>query len=164
MNTEMTLGEYLRRLRRAKHWQLQDVVNATGMSLSHLSRIENDAAVPNPATVVKLSKALDGELDRMLELADCLPREILDRYIRRASGSPSALRRSGGVSDDPEFARALVDDLEPQLRLAIARRFDLEERDVDGIFAVLLRMARLSPADRESVLKFFLPASEEQHG
>ncbi len=48
------------------------------------AQIENDNAVPNAETVVKLSTALDGDLERMLEMAACLPREILQRLIDRA--------------------------------------------------------------------------------
>ena len=67
MSTQRTFGEYVRRLRRAKLWDLQDVAQATGLSVSHLSRFENDHAVPSPEDVVKLASALDGNLEYMLE-------------------------------------------------------------------------------------------------
>jgi len=44
-------------------------------NLRGTSRIENDRAVPNADTVVKLANALNGRLERMLEMADCLPGE-----------------------------------------------------------------------------------------
>lgn len=66
MTTQLSFGEYIRRRRRAKRWQLQELAVQSGLSLSHLSRIENDNAVPNPDTVVKLAKALDGDLELML--------------------------------------------------------------------------------------------------
>ena len=97
MDRDDTLGEYVRRLRRRKHWGLQDLANSASLSVSHLSRIENDGVVPNPETVVKLATALNGELDRMLEMADCLPREIFERYIRRAGDGGRAVAALGRV-------------------------------------------------------------------
>src|SRR5437763_1422986 len=113
MATQLTLGEYVRRLRRARRWGLQELASATGLSVSHLSRIENDSAVPNPDTVVKLAIALEGELERMLEMADCLPREILERLIRRAEAESPALRRAAGFEKgDSTYPAALVQDMD----------------------------------------------------
>jgi transcriptional regulator with XRE-family HTH domain len=53
VNTDLTLGEYIRRLRRHKGWGLDELAAATQLSVSHLSRIENDKAIPNADTVVK---------------------------------------------------------------------------------------------------------------
>lgn len=161
MDSGLTFGEHMRRLRRAKRWQLQQLAAESGLSLTHLSRIENDNAVPNPETVVKLANALDGDLEFMLQLADCLPQEILERLMRRAAGSDSALRRAAGSSEDPGFARALVDDMDPGLRSALAHAFGLAEPDAEGIFLVLRRLAQMAPAERESVLRFLLPSPKE---
>src|SRR5437763_16277111 len=101
MHDRLSFGEYIRRLRRQKRKMLQDLAREAGLSVSHLSRIENDSAMPNTDTVVKIHRALGGDLGEMLELADCLPREILDGYIRRFSEDPSALQRSApGAGDD----------------------------------------------------------------
>src|SRR5215210_6540860 len=114
MDAEITLGEYVRRLRRRKRWQLQELAAATGLSATHLSRIENDSAVPNPDTVVKLSNALDGELELMLQMADCLPREILDRLVDRAADSGTVLKRSAGTQPaDFSFPEGLIEDVDP---------------------------------------------------
>ncbi|MBI4496680.1 MAG: helix-turn-helix transcriptional regulator [Chloroflexi bacterium] len=155
MNTGLTFGEYLRRLRRAKRMELQDVARATGLSLSHLSRLENDHALPTPETVVKLATALDGNLENMLELADCLPREILERLIDRAAGGNQAHHRfAGAPRTDPTFAEALVDEIDPRLRIMLAQAFGLEDRDVDGMFSVLQKLARMNPTEREAVISF----------
>jgi transcriptional regulator with XRE-family HTH domain len=149
-------------MRRRKRWQLQDVAGATGLSITHLSRIENDNALPNPDTVVKLASALDGELEQMLELANCLPREILERLVRRADDEDSALRRTAGARGvDPGFSRALVNDMDPSLRRTLAHEFGLSDRDVDGLFTVLRRMAQMRPEQREAVIAF-LAASAAQ--
>jgi transcriptional regulator with XRE-family HTH domain len=155
MNTPLSLGEYVRRLRRRKGWQLQELVSASGLSLSHLSRIENDNALPNADTVVKLAEALDGELELMLQMADCLPREILERLIRRAEdGTPSLHRSAGGEPSDPKFSQALVEDMDPQLRRMLAERFHLSDRDIGGMFAILQRMGQMAPSERETIISF----------
>jgi transcriptional regulator with XRE-family HTH domain len=154
MASELTLGEYLRRLRRTKHWGLQELSHAADLSVSHLSRIENDSAVPNADTVVKLANALEGDLDLMLQKADCLPREILERLMRRADDSPVLRRSAGDGGADPTFPRALVEDTDPKIRQALASHFGLSDHDVQGLFHVLQRMARMEPVEREAVLRF----------
>ena len=81
--SDSTVGEYMRRLRRRKGWTLLELARETGLSYSHLSRLENDKNLPNPETVVKLAGALDGDLDQMLALAKCLPQEVLDLLAPR---------------------------------------------------------------------------------
>ena len=83
MESQITFGEYVRHLRRRKGWSLQELASASQLSPSHLSRLENDNGLPNAETVVKLSTALEGDLEKMLQLADCLPEEILERLLRR---------------------------------------------------------------------------------
>ena len=70
-----TLGQYIRSLRRQKRWSLQVLAEAVGLSVSRISRIETDSAIPTADTVVKLARALDGGMDLMLEMAGCLPGE-----------------------------------------------------------------------------------------
>ena len=67
MTEQLTFGEYMRRLRRAKGLNLSDLTQRTELSYSHLSRIENDSSLPQPKTVVEIATALDGDLKRMLE-------------------------------------------------------------------------------------------------
>jgi len=156
---QITFGEYIRRLRRAKRWTLEDVAQRAGLSGTHLSRIENDNTVPSPETVVKLAEALDGDLALLLDLAKCLPQEILDRLIDRANASPAALRRSATGSDDPGFVRALVDDIDPSLRSALAHQFSLPVTDIDGLFTVLQRLAGMTPEARRHVIAFLTDAT-----
>jgi transcriptional regulator with XRE-family HTH domain len=163
MDASISFGEYVRRLRRAKGWQLQDVASSSGLSISHLSRIENDSAIPKTETVVKLATALAGDLAYMLELANCLPHEILERLIRRAEGSAPALPRSAGErGTDPGFSQALVEDMDPGLRRALAQQFGLSDSDVEGLFAVLRRMAKMDPAKRAAVIGFLAASATEQ--
>lgn len=152
----LTFGEHLRRLRRAKRWNLQQLATETGLSTFHLSRLENDSAVPRPDSVVRLANALGGDLKVMLELAQCLPPEILARLARRASDSGSAVHRSAGAAPAVEesLPSALVADMDPQLRRAVAAHFGLPEDDLNGIFGVLQRLGEMSAEARKGVLAF----------
>src|SRR3954462_6962303 len=119
MQVDLTFGEYLRRRRRDKRMPLQDVARQSGLSTTHLSRLENDNGLPTTDTVVKLHRVLGGDLTVMLELARCLPDEILDRYVRRADDSGQVFKRSAtGSLDDPLFAEAYVQDMDPRIRRA----------------------------------------------
>jgi transcriptional regulator with XRE-family HTH domain len=162
MQVDLTFGEYLRRQRRQKAMQLQDVARRSGMSTTHLSRLENDNGLPTTDTVVKLHRVLGGDLTVMLELAQCLPEEILDRYIRRADDSAPVLKRSAlGQADDPIFAEAFVEDMEPAIRRAVAQSFGLSERDTDGVLTALRRLAKMSEQEREQVIGVLKLATRE---
>jgi len=161
VNAPLTLGEYTRRLRRQKRWGLQELAAATGLSVSHLSRIENDSALPNVESVVKLATALDGDLELMLDQAQCLPQEIMDRLLERAQGSKEAVRRAAGDAADPGFARALVEEIDPRLREALEQQFRLSKGDIDGLFAMLQRLAAMKPEQRAAVLGFLASGNWE---
>ena len=163
MQVDLTFGEYLRRLRRDKRLPLQDVARRSGLSTTHLSRLENDNGLPTTDTVVKLHRVLGGDLPVMLELSRCLPEEILDRYIRHADDQAPVLKRSAlGQADDPVFAKAFVEDMEPVIRrfdptwLLLSAGFDAHRRDPitglglsSGDFASLTaRLVTLVPAGR----------------
>ena len=150
----VSFGEYVRRLRRQKRWQLQDLADATGLSVTHLSRIENDNAVPNAESVVKLANALDGDLTFLLQLAECLPREILDRLSRRADDHSHALRRAAGEGADLTFARTLVEDIDPPLRRSLATWMGIAEEDTDAIFRLLHELAVMPEAQRQALITF----------
>lgn len=158
MEEQITFGEYIRRRRHSKHWELQDLARESGLSLSHLSRIENDHAIPNPDTAVKLSVALEGDLNQILQLANNLPKEILERLLIQAEGANQARPRTAGSGrPDPGFIKALVDEMDPTIRSKLAElatMFGMEERDVDGIFSVLQKLAQMNAIERETVIGF----------
>jgi transcriptional regulator with XRE-family HTH domain len=153
MQVDLTFGEYLRRCRRDKRMPLQDVARRSGLSTTHLSRLENDAGLPTTDTVVKLHNVVGGDLAVMLELARCLPDEILDRYIRHVDDEAPVLKRSAlGQADDPIFVEAFVEDMEPSIRRVIAQAFGLSERDAEGVIAALHKLGNLSEEERGQVI------------
>lgn len=92
---DLRLGKYIRQLRDRKALSLMDLSNRAKVAYSHLSRIENESTVPNPETIVKLARALDGDLTLMLQKANNLPRIILDRLMEHDKAvRVQTLRRS----------------------------------------------------------------------
>jgi len=153
MNYPMTLGEYIRHRRRRKKWGLQQLASATGLSLSHLSRIENDSAVPKFETVAKLAEALDGDLKRMLEMAKLLPQVILDRLVRRvASDTPTRRRNAGAKHDDPTFERSLIEGLDESVRQGLAKSFGLSQGEIEGLLPVLRQLAQMPAQQRQKFI------------
>ena len=88
MAAAQTLGRHIRHLRIDAGLSLWEVSERTGLAYTHLSRVENDSAVPNPATIAKIAEALGGDVAVMLRLADNLPQAILDRLSERAERTP----------------------------------------------------------------------------
>lgn len=78
------------------------------LSYSYLSRLETNSAMPSPETVAKIAELLHGDLKELLELADCLPRVILDRITADQSSPSPALRRAAGPVEDAGDPRVLT--------------------------------------------------------
>ncbi len=123
MDERLTFGETIRRLRREKKWSLGTLAEKTGLSYSFLSRVENDSASPQADAVARLAEALEGDLPHLLELADCLPRLILDRIMARGDAVGPTLNRSAGPGRDdapPDAVGALIVDLALKHGLSVA--------------------------------------------
>ena len=135
------------------------------MSLSHLSRLENEKSLPSVDTVVKLANSLEGDLELMLEMAGCLPKEILERLVRRADETTRLHRRLIGQERiDPTFVPALIEDMDLNIRVGLEERFRLSEQDVDGLFAVLRDLAQMDQDQREAILNMLALAVRGQRG
>ena len=63
------------------------------------------------------------------------------------------LKRSAlGQVDDPIFAEAFVEDMDPAIRRAVEQAFGLSERDAEGVLTALRRLAKMSEQEREQVI------------
>jgi transcriptional regulator with XRE-family HTH domain len=144
MATEQpTLGEYLRDLRARKAWSMVVLSKESGINYQHLSRIENNSIVPMPETVVKLAESLGGDLGYMLELADCLPKQILERLSARPQ--TPALRRSAGGGRSASSPNARAETL--------AREMGVPESEVTDVANAVVRLMALDVRRRRAVVQ-----------
>lgn len=65
-----TLGTKVRALRKAHSWTLAEVSEATGLSISALSKIENDQVSPTFANLMRLAEGLEITLSDLVTLAE----------------------------------------------------------------------------------------------
>jgi len=77
------IGNQIRRLRRARELNLQDLSDLTGMGISTLSKIENDIVDPTYVKMVTISEALGVNVS-----------EILSGASARGNGNLPSARRS----------------------------------------------------------------------
>jgi transcriptional regulator with XRE-family HTH domain len=148
----------MRRLRRDKNWSLHQLAGETGISYTHLSRIENDSTVPNAETVSKLASALDGDLKLMLERARCLPQEILERIMASdtATRGGSLLRaaRLGGDADH--------DSEDAQVVARVARDRGVPPDESLNLADAVLALFALPPDRRSSLAALIQSLNEER--
>jgi transcriptional regulator with XRE-family HTH domain len=156
MEEEVTFGEYVRHLRRRRKWSLHMLADATGLNYTHLSRMENDSTVPRADTVVKMAEALNGDLKFMLELADCLPRAILDRIISVQEENPTKpLSRTAGPSQDNEPCSKL--SLDPSIF------HGLGAREAQTLAEAISELVHLDPHQRSAVINLIHTLAEDDH-
>lgn len=95
----MTFGERVRQLRLAKGWTLRDLAPAVGVGFTYISKIENGELdfgdYPGEALIRRLAKALGGDEDELLLLAERVPDRIRKRVLER----PDAFTKLAGLDD-----------------------------------------------------------------
>ena len=159
MKEQLTFGEYMRRLRRSKGLNLSDLTQRTELSYSHLSRIENDSSLPQPKTVVEIATALDGDLKRMLELAECLPQVILDRMVERGEDATAPLKRSADRRSGQSADMTLS-----ELAMQIARASGATNSEAAGIADAVERLVQLDEHQRSAVTNLIRGLSVDREG
>ena len=149
MEARLTFGEYIRRLRRSRKWSLHSLADESGISYTHLSRLENDSTVPSAESVARLAEVLEGDLKAMLEMSGCLPRVILDR-ISSQEPQANSLKRTAGLpgqgSDGP------VPPQDEKLLAELQRVYNLDEADARAIAQAVDGLVRLEKTQRAPVL------------
>jgi len=156
-NDELSLGEYIRRLRKKKGWQLSTLAEKTGLSYHHLSRIENDSSVPGADSVALIADALGGDLKLMLEMADCLPKQILDRISSREEAATPKMARTAGPGA-PAGARAQAEaDV-----LRLVQRFGVAQADQASVADALVRLLRLDCRRQRAVVNLMKQFGTEE--
>jgi transcriptional regulator with XRE-family HTH domain len=106
MGKNVALAERLRTLRKARGWTQQDLSRVSGLTRSHISRLERgDIQLPSSERLRQLATALDTSLDNLLEAAG-----YRDALLDEGEPLPELavyLRRKYGL-DDPQLADAVA--------------------------------------------------------
>ena len=160
MSTEPAFGPQIRALRRAKDLTLRDISEASGLSVSHLSRLENGLATPTADTVVRIQKVIGGDLSELLKLAHCVPQELFSVWkfrpediradaaahlfvpIRSMADGPP-LRVVNGSSEEVRASRA-----DAELHQVIQSHFLLACDAADVMVRALHNLAALEDDER----------------
>jgi transcriptional regulator with XRE-family HTH domain len=99
-NPEISFGGRVRELRQAKALTLRDVAAKVGINFTYLSKIENGkldfSDYPSEKLIRKLAKALTGDTDELLLLAEKVPDRIRERVLER----PDAFVKLAGLDDE----------------------------------------------------------------
>lgn len=156
-NEVVSLGEYIRRLRRSAHLSLHSLAENTGISYSHLSRIENDSTIPGAQTIATLAEALDGDLKFMLEKAEALPRSILDRIVSQTSGGATALRRAAHQSPREDSSSTSSSNA----IFEFARLQGLTDDDAREVAQAMLQLIHLTEDKRAAITLLIQSVAKE---
>jgi tellurite resistance protein len=117
--------------------------------------------VPKADTVARIAEALGGDLKLMLEIANCLPRQILDRMVSRdESVNTGSLRRAVGrlgVDSHP------TGEIDPHA-LALARAHGLTEAEAQHTARAILSLLGLERGRRVPIEKMIQSLYAEDHG
>src|SRR5258708_6485476 len=110
----MTLGQYLKELRRQRHLTQRQLAEQIGVDFSYLSKIENDRLEHTPSlkTLQDLAKALEVDVLELMELADKVPPVL--QAIARDKDAMRFFRRATETIKSSEGWRDLLAYIERQ--------------------------------------------------
>jgi transcriptional regulator with XRE-family HTH domain len=161
MEAQLTFGEYMRRLRRSRKWNLTTLSERTGISYTHLSRLENDSALPSAEAVASLAVSLDGDLKAMLKMANCLPQVILDRISsNEENAAANSLKRTAGSLGNGSEEPGL--DLNQDLMAQLHGAYGLDEDEIRSIGQAIKGLVHLEKSRRSAVIKMIIGLAEQE--
>jgi transcriptional regulator with XRE-family HTH domain len=135
---------------------LHALAERSGVGYTPLSRLEADSTTPGPDTVAKICEAVDGDLRTMLELADCLPRLILDRIESRQAREGPVLNRAFHDPSAPADTRR--QDLAELLASA-----GLDQQEESEVMTAITQLLALTKGRREAVASLIATLYAEGH-
>lgn len=159
MQTQLTFGEYMRRLRRARKWNLNTLSDESGISYTHLSRLENDSVLPTAESVARLAEALDGDLKAMLEMANCLPRVILDRISSQEPSVSSLKRTAGPLGNTPDEPTPSSDH---NLVAALKQVYSLDDAEARVLADAIAGLVSLDKTQRSPIMGLIISLSAQE--
>ena len=109
--------------------------------------------------MVQLAEALDGDVKIMLELANCLPRVILDRISSQEESTADSLRRTAGLGGDlPEEPIPGVDH---PLAAPLQDMYHLEDADAGALALAIDGLVNLERTQRASLIDLISSVSAQ---
>jgi transcriptional regulator with XRE-family HTH domain len=119
MGKNVVLADRLKALRKARGWTQHDLSHASGLTRSHISRLERgDIQLPSSERLRQLATALGTSLDDLLEAAGYRDPVAGDSDL---PDLPIYLRRKYGL-DDPRVVEAIAVLLQSLREPVAARR------------------------------------------
>ncbi len=105
-----TLGDRLKRLRKARDLGLRETAAKVGISATFLSRVENNAeqSFPREEVLRKLADVLQDDFDTLMQLAGRVAHDVAD-VIKGDAGMPAFLRRAREQNLSAEDLMKLLD-------------------------------------------------------
>ena len=95
----MQFGKRVRELREHRGWTQKELTDRLGVSVSYISKVENERLhfgdYPSEKFIHKLAAVLDADEEELLLMADKVPEEIRRRIRER----PDAFRELASLSD-----------------------------------------------------------------
>ena len=95
-----SFGETLKALRGEKRMGVRELGRAVGISAMHISNLEKGKSMPSAELVEKLADELDGDLDRLLHLADQIDPAVVDVIQSNPEVIPSFLRSAKNLTPE----------------------------------------------------------------
>ncbi len=91
------IGFRLKRERRLRGLRLKDVADATGLSLSLISKIENNKASPSLSTLHRVAQALDTSVSALFALDEATEKVVYHPHERPVAGKVQTMVEWDGI-------------------------------------------------------------------
>ena|SRR5690554_4602869 len=119
------IGNYLKKIRKVKNLTLVQLEDISGVSNSHISRIERGLREPSPDTLRKLAEPLGIPYQRLLEKADYLENGKNDKekteYILSSNPELFELWKTYSSRKDMQLLFKKVKNMEPEEIMQVLR-------------------------------------------
>ncbi|MFC3228406.1 cupin domain-containing protein [Marinibaculum pumilum] len=110
---EIRIGRQIRHLRLVKGLRLRDMAEATGLSESLLSKIENDKSTPSLGGLHRIAKALDTNVSHFFAAAERSPGVVAragDRVVIRTGAESS---EDLSPDSEPHLMQSMIVSVDP---------------------------------------------------
>lgn len=91
------IGFRLKRERRLKGLRLKDIADATGLSLSLISKIENNKASPSLSTLHRVAQALDTSVSALFAMDEVMEKVVYRPHERPVAGKVQTMVEWDGI-------------------------------------------------------------------